>query len=164
MRLTGLRRNIPLRQAGRRDAGFSLLEILVAMTILTIGMLAVAQMQITAIQGIDLSGNASAATNLAQQQLEAILNMDYENDELDDTNEENNPGSGGDLASSAVTDHQATVDETGTVDANGYYTLTWNVADDEPIQDTKSVAVIVEWTTRGKQHRRVLTCIKSMAS
>lgn len=164
MGLGGLRVKIALRRAGGRDAGFTLLEILLAITILTIGMLAVAQMQITAIKGIDLSGDSSTATNLAQQQLEAILNMDYDSADLNDANAANNPGSGGNLTSTAVTDHQATVDDTGTVDASGHYTLTWNVADDEPIQDTKSVAVIVEWTTRGKQHRRVLTCIKSMAS
>ena len=49
-----------------------------------------AQMQITAIQGIDQSEEGTVALNLAQQQLEQIINADYNDTDLGDNNTANN--------------------------------------------------------------------------
>ena len=74
-----------LKKGRGNEAGLSLLEVLVGISILAVGLLAVAQMQITAIQGIDQSEEATVALNLAQEQLEQIINGDYNSADLADT-------------------------------------------------------------------------------
>lgn len=150
----------------------SLLEILVGISILAVGMLAVAQMQITAIQGIDQSEEATVALNLAQEQLEDIINMDYNDTDLVDNNIANNNT----LAGAFITD-------AGTASANewdglpaggpttvntatsGDYQIFWNVADNTTsTTEFKEVVVIVQWTRKGKTRTRTLSFVKSLAS
>lgn len=59
--------------------GFTLLEVLVAMTILTIGLLGIAAMMITAINANGQSRRMTIATNLAQQRIEEMRNIPFEN-------------------------------------------------------------------------------------
>jgi len=58
------------RSDSRKDGGFSLIEVLVAITILAVGLLALALMQTTAIKGNVLASQSTVATQLAQDQLE----------------------------------------------------------------------------------------------
>ncbi len=132
----------------RRD-GFTLLEVLIAISILTVGILSAGQMQIMAIRGNGISGTSTEALNLAQQQLERLINTDYYDASVADTTMLNN----GDLTSTATIEHQRNVDQ---------YTIIWNISDDDPIPDTKSVVVIVTW--ENGRHARILRNIKSLAS
>lgn len=59
--------------------GFSLIEMLVASAILTIGLLGIASMMISAIQGNNFARRVSIATNLAQQRIEEMKNIPFEN-------------------------------------------------------------------------------------
>lgn len=52
------------------EQGFSLLEVLIAVTVLTIGLLGVLMFQITAIKGNALANEAVTATYFAQEQIE----------------------------------------------------------------------------------------------
>lgn len=54
------------------EGGFTLIEVLIAMTILTIGLLAVATMQVSAIHGNKTGNEISRATFLAQDKLEEL--------------------------------------------------------------------------------------------
>ena len=160
----------------RFEAGFSLVEILVGVSILAIGMLAVAQMQITAIQGMDQSIGGTAGMNIARQQLERVINMDYdfENDPLQipvgggnliDSDTTNNPANGGSLTSTANTDTSFTVDLTAS--GGALYTVIYNVADNANVTwpaEYKHVVVMVRWQTKGNWHTRTLSCVKSRAS
>ena len=56
--------------------GFTLIEVLVAMTIFAIGLLAIAGMQITALKGNSSANTQSAATAMASGILEEILIWD----------------------------------------------------------------------------------------
>ena len=61
--------------AGRKkrgEGGFTLIEVLIAMAILTIGLLAVATMQVSAIHGNKMGNEISRATFLAQDKLEEL--------------------------------------------------------------------------------------------
>lgn len=58
------------RSKSRSDDGFSLIEVLVALTILAVGLLALALLQTTAIKGNSLAAKSTVATNLAQDQME----------------------------------------------------------------------------------------------
>jgi prepilin-type N-terminal cleavage/methylation domain-containing protein len=52
------------------EAGFSLIEVLAAMTILAVGLLGLALLQTTAIKGNAIASKASIATQIAQDKLE----------------------------------------------------------------------------------------------
>lgn len=61
------------------QAGFTLLEMLVAGAILTIGLLGIASMMVSAMQGNNYARRVSIATNLAQQKIEEMKNISFEN-------------------------------------------------------------------------------------
>ena len=54
----------------RRNQGFTLVEVLIALTILAVGLLALALLQTTAIKGNSLASKSTVATQLAQDQME----------------------------------------------------------------------------------------------
>lgn len=65
--------------------GFTLLEVLIAMTILSIGILGIAGLAGTAVKTSGHSQAMSQANNLAQKRLEALLSVDFVNLEADDS-------------------------------------------------------------------------------
>jgi type IV pilus assembly protein PilV len=153
------------------EVGLSLLEVLVGISILAVGLLAVAQMQITAIQGIDQSEEATMALNLAQEQLEQIINGDYNIADLADNNNANNNNLAGALITDAGTaavnqwDGLPVGGPTTVSTTSGDYQIFWNVADNTfDTTQYKEVVVIVQWTRKGKTHTRTLSFVKSLAS
>jgi len=60
-----------------REGGFTILEVIVAISILTIGLLAVASMQTAAIQGNSVAYRVTEATTLAQDRMEVLLALQY---------------------------------------------------------------------------------------
>lgn len=58
------------RHSTRGEEGFSLIEVLVALTILAVGLLSLAILQVTAIKGNAGASKSTIATDLAQAQLE----------------------------------------------------------------------------------------------
>lgn len=116
------------------NRGFSLIELLVAVTILAIGLLALAGLQITAIQGNSFGNTISQATALAEDRIEEIRNMAYD-----------------DIVFASNPDIEANVD--GTI-----YTRETFVETDTPLPDLKRVAVTVRWQTN-RPHEVVLRTI-----
>lgn len=66
----------------RGAAGFTLIEVMIAMVVLAIGLLAMAQLQVTAIRGLTYSRHFSVATQLAEAQLETLMNYPFPNNEV----------------------------------------------------------------------------------
>jgi type IV pilus assembly protein PilV len=118
------------------QAGFTLLEVLIAISILTVGLLGVAQMQIMGITGNYFSSNTTAALTLAEEKMEDLLGQSY----------------------TAVTSGNDAnpIDEAG--QAGGVYSRMWTVTDDTPIIGTKTVTVNVSWDNAS--HQVSLSCIK----
>lgn len=58
------------------EKGFTLIELLVALTLMAVGILAVVQMQIVAMQSNSLAQKLTVATNIAQEVMEDIQSWD----------------------------------------------------------------------------------------
>ena len=104
------------------DRGFTFVELLIVIAIFSIGILAVASMQVTAISANSSARMSGEATVLAANQLEALMASDYDDDVLDP----------------ALNPHQI---------VQGAYTITWNVfesdIDSDLTNDSKTVNVTV---------------------
>jgi len=120
------------------EKGFTLLEVIVAISILTFGLLSVASMQLTAIRGNYNASNITEATTVAQDRLEDLMGLLYSDPLLDpgnDLSDPNPPSPSG-------------------------YTITYDVSDDNPMIKTKLITVTVQWQDKGVQKQTVLTCVK----
>jgi|GEM_PF-565024 len=62
----------------KNDSGFTLIEVLVAMLILSLGIIAAAAMQLSAAQGNNSASYRSAATHLGLSFLEELKRMDFD--------------------------------------------------------------------------------------
>ncbi len=112
----------PAADIRTRERGFTLLEVIVAISILTFGLLAIASMQIYAIRGNSFAGGVTEGTTWAGDQLEKLMALPYTDDDL-----------------SAGTH---TVQEEG-------YTITWDVSPGPVFNNTKTIEVKVTWMDHG---------------
>ena len=70
--------NIIMSQvAHKSERGFTLVEIMVAVVVLSIGLLASASMQLSAVHVNSSANGMTAATNLAQSRLEELMALQY---------------------------------------------------------------------------------------
>ena len=63
----------------KNSKGFTLVELLVALTLLSVGILSMVQMQIVAIQSNSISNKLSVASSLAQEVMDDIQSWDINN-------------------------------------------------------------------------------------
>ncbi|MGV7223056.1 MAG: type IV pilus modification PilV family protein [Nitrospinales bacterium] len=102
--------------------GFTLIEVLIGMVIFSIGILAVAALQVSSTNGNSSARRITEATALAESQIEALMLLSYDHADL---NPANNPH----------------------VDIQHPYTINWNVTeidlDTNGTNDSKAVNVTV---------------------
>jgi type IV pilus modification protein PilV len=111
--------------------GFTLLEVLVAIVILTIGLLGTAGLTTGVIRGNHYSKNITSATAAAQTQLESIKSSGYAN------------ATTANFPSDAVSMGGMTL------------TRTTTVTDSSPAANMKTVSVTVSWTESNNTSRSV---------
>ncbi|NLA74660.1 MAG: prepilin-type N-terminal cleavage/methylation domain-containing protein [Deltaproteobacteria bacterium] len=136
--------------------GFTVIEVMIAITILAIGLLGIASMQMNAIRGNSLSDNITCAVALAEDKMEELMGLAYSDPALEDTVLENN-SSLTSVTEGLVDKQELRIDETGKPGA-GHFRRVWNIADDMPIPDSKTVTVIVLW--KRDRHQVSLTSVK----
>jgi prepilin-type N-terminal cleavage/methylation domain-containing protein len=102
------------------EKGFSLIEVVIAMAILSVGLLAIASMQISAIKVNSTARDMTERSTVAQDKLEKLVAMPYNDPNLD-------------LASSPFPPETT---------ATGY-TITWTVTDGPVAGKTKLINVTV---------------------
>ena len=150
----------------KKQEGFTLIEILIAIAILAFGLLAVATMQVRAIKTNAIASGISQGLTLGQAKVEELMNLSYSHLDLDDDGGGVSNGTGQDADDDGVDDDGGNfgLDDTTSADgsdANGRYTIYWNIAVDEPVTSSKTIRVIVTWTERGKDKRIALDFIKT---
>jgi type IV pilus assembly protein PilV len=123
-----------MRDVAMNQKGFSLIELLIATSILAVGLLALAQMQITSIKGNALSSTTTDATTVAQDRLEQLIGLTYSSLTTDT-----------DLAAGNHPAGTQTIGGTQAVQGMTY-TITWSITDDSPITNTKTIDLDVTWT------------------
>ncbi len=154
-----------VKEQNGNDKGFTLLEVLIAMVVLAIGILAVARMQTNAIRGNVSANDLTEAATHAQNRIESFVVLPYDdlanpNDPLDDVDHD---GTGEDANYDGIDDNGgdfglnddtvATADGNAT-SADGKYNIFWNTAVNIPITNNKTIRVIVKWT-QGNRDRRI---------
>jgi prepilin-type N-terminal cleavage/methylation domain-containing protein len=107
-----------------QDQGFTLLEVLFALAILGVGILAVSSMQISAINGNATSRGITESSGWVADNLERLGGLAYDDVNFD------------------AGAHAPVI--------QGPCTLTWNVAQDVPLPNTKTITLTVVWINRGQ--------------
>jgi len=133
------------------EGGFTLLEVIFAISILTIGILAVASMQLSSIRGNDFARSVTEVSTWGGDQLEKLLALPYNDASLNDTDADGAAG---------LHDATAATADYGPV-TQGEYSVFWNVAVDHVATNTKTITVIVTWTDRGVQRNVSMQHIRS---
>lgn len=151
--------------------GFSLLEVLLGISVFMIGMLGVTALNISSLKSNTFSGNLSEATLLAATKIEELMGKEFDDvAALEDQDDDGNHTTPQDVNDDGIDDDD---DADGTNDVDGIanfglddmgddadyeelnvgkkdsFNIYWNVAENEPIsvspQRTKTIKVIVEW-------------------
>ena len=112
------------------QAGFSLIEVLVAITIFTVGLLAIANLQISSIMQSSGSNTRTVATSIANGVMEEIMSRSGLDPSFRTT-------AGGDwlFAEGTSTDLA--------LDGAGDYTATWNITTNSPVPNLARITVTV---------------------
>jgi prepilin-type N-terminal cleavage/methylation domain-containing protein len=130
-----------------REKGFTLIEVLIAMTLLVIGILAVASMQITSLGGNNLAMRITEASIWSGDQMEFLMSRPYDDladangngfAGLNDTDDAGNPADGSEIRLPYFG-----------AGGSAAYTVFWNVAENYPINNSKTIRVIVRRGDKG---------------
>ena len=114
------------------NAGFTLVESMLTLAIMSVGLLALAGLQITALRGNALSRSMTTAVSIAEQRIEQLINTPYTN-----------------IQAEAATQVTA---------SNLHFTRQVTVTNG-PLPNTKSVSVLVSWQEQSKPHRLSIVTI-----
>jgi len=118
----------PLKAIIKNQTGFTLIEMLIAISILSIGLLSLAELQFMAIKGNKDSRDFTSAAMLAETKVEDLLITGVTNISNGIFHDTNNP-----------------VNETGA--PGGIFTRSWTIADYTGSPHMKKITATIEWPT-----------------
>ncbi|MFU8773248.1 MAG: type IV pilus modification protein PilV [Anaerolineales bacterium] len=130
-------------------AGFTLLEVLIALVILAVGILGAASMQVSSMRGNSHAFDLTTAATLAADRMEILMALPYDDAALSDTMPENAPDTVEEF-NTALSDVSTALQDLNAPDRYGIF---WNVAENFPIENCKTVRVIVIRDDRGTPRR-----------
>ncbi len=105
-------------KSAKNEHGFTLIEVLTAMAIFSIGILGVFAMQTTAANGNSSARRVTNIATVAADHVERLILLPYDHDDLD----------GGNHVGPVAPD----------------YSVTWTITDDIPVTGTKTLQVTVQ--------------------
>ncbi len=163
--------------------GFTLIEVLIGITVFAIGILALTIMQVGAVKGNSSAGNLTEASTIGQDRLEVLLGLDYmdanlDDDDLDGTSQDSDgdgdDDDGGDFGLNEVPLPQPPPPAVpGNADGTDTYTSTtgviydifWNIAvNDPPFTNTKTIRVFVIWNENGRLRTVTFDSLKNIGT
>jgi type IV pilus assembly protein PilV len=120
----------PIQVLGQRQnqEGFTIIEVLMAISIFAVGMLAVATMQYSAIRVNSSANYLTMRTTYAMDRMEKLMALSYNDPWLEPAG---NPLG----LDSAGNTHRVTTSDN--------HTVSWNITDNNPIQNCKRIEVQV---------------------
>ena len=119
--------------SGGGQAGFSYIEVLVSSVILSIGVLALTQLQVTTAGENNSSSMRTTAVSLLEKKVESLKSLPF---------------------ASVQSEAPSTLIESG-----GTFTRQVTVTNNSPLLNTKTVNVSVSWVSGGNTHAALLTTI-----
>lgn len=158
----------------RTNSGFTLIEIMIAIVILSVALLSMASTSVSVIKGNQVSDRVTEATTLAQDTIEELRNKDFYlgSDGLLGTGDDTispelvNSNTSNEGITNSVTlfespDHAYNIDASGYEDRANllnspslttsvfYLRRTWVIQDNKPVANMKTIIVIVGWIEAG---------------
>jgi len=140
------------------QSGFTLLEIIIALFVFSIGILGLSTMQLTSLKGNSKAARITETSNVTADRFEIIIGFPYdshnngkdddgdghideEDEQVIDVNENGSDG---------LNDLPPATDVGPVPSTDGHYNLYWNVAIDHPTQNTKTIKIFVDPIGGGK--------------
>jgi type IV pilus assembly protein PilV len=117
------------------EEGFTLVEIMIALVVLSVGLVALAGLQISAVRGNAFSKRMTTAVSVADEKMEQLKNSSYANIISESTTQVNQ--------------------------SNMSFSRQVTVANNSPLPDTKTVNVTVQWLEGSNSHSVPITTIIS---
>jgi type IV pilus assembly protein PilV len=117
------------------EEGFTLIEIMIALVVMSIGLTALAAVQISAIRGNAFSKRMTTAVSIADEKIEQIKSIPYANI----------------LSESSIQITQS----------NMNFTRQVTVTNNSPLPNSRKVEVVVTWSEGSKSHSVPITTIVS---
>ena len=109
----------------KEQSGFTLIEVMIAVVILAVGLLALGTMQIVSIRANAFSTEMTYSTMLAQQQLETLKNLAF--------------------SDAALTATPPTHTLPAVIEKGASYSVSWDVQVDPTNTDMKTIDLTVQW-------------------
>jgi len=141
------------KKIANENAGFTMLEVVMALLIFSIGILAIASLQVSSINGATTARFSNEAAVYAQDQLEKMIGLDYDPDN-------------GIVPAELTVGNHTLADHIG--DGAGGDDLPWNryrldwtvVGPDVPVDDAVTIDMTVSWQERGIDRSISFTYVK----
>ncbi len=129
------------KRENKKSDGFTLIEVTIAMAILSVGILGVAGMQVASMNSNRNAGNITSNATWAVTRVEDLMTLAYTHADI----------AAGVHTPSLTTDSidnnsNGFIDEAG---EGGNLTISWNVVDDSPVTRSKTVTVSLTRTGQG---------------
>jgi type IV pilus assembly protein PilV len=151
-----------------RASGFTLIEVMLSVMVLSVGLLAIGSMQIKAINGNTHATRLTEGSTWAQNMIERLMSLPYNDPALQDTisysgdTEEVRRNS---LRHPLPPLSQQPIPNTETYPpehqaTQSMYTIYWNVEDNLEQNNAKSIAVVVTWPEGADQRSVVMDCVR----
>jgi len=156
----------------QNQKGFTLIEVVIALGVLSFGILALMLMQLSGIRGNSVANTITSESNWAADRIEQSLRLDFFDGNLadtdgDGTNQDTNEDGIDDNAGNFGLDDIGTSTPAGCTAApadfctrEGLYDIFWNVAIDYPVIHSKTLKIIVR-QNQGKSNQVVFEYVKA---